>query len=557
MPSFDFQQRRPQMGTSPIQRVKVPQATRSPLADAQQTAPPSQASGGISSNQRGFSLKHIAISPPGAAQIPPQKKRGIALPARLRANMETLSGLPMDDVTVHYNSSHPIQLQAAAYTQGTDIYVGPGQEKHLAHEAWHIVQQKQGRVRPTRPSGKAPINDSPALEREAETMGAKARAIPYQGRPGNTSTGNSLRSGDRSQLASATQPSTVPIQMVSIRNTKTGEFYPDTEDMSAEERRALALELFQLNNQSGLEQLRAAHSNEEFSDAALAGLAAPVGQEDLPFEEMESEKESESEKQSSQKRKRANSESTRKKQKREPKGPRVRPYDNLSEGESESEDPDVVWRALREEEDPFTEGLRPPQGHDPGITASAHIASGSKAKVKSGWVSATRSRKVAGAWSTEKGGGRRVARFRIPKGERGKKVRLGGEDGPESRKVYDLTEQEQAAEVFPALQGTAYNSAKGSQEVLIHGGLGSEDVTDVLQSRKISVKDYNKLKEEIAAQKEKGGTASYSGMEVYAAFRTRAKQTGKAHPRVLLREPKPEKEKPEKEKEEDEDYSSS
>jgi hypothetical protein len=25
----------------------------------------------------------------------------------------------------------------------------PGQEQHLPHEAWHVVQQKQGRVKPT------------------------------------------------------------------------------------------------------------------------------------------------------------------------------------------------------------------------------------------------------------------------------------------------------------------------------------------------------------------------------------------------------------------------
>jgi hypothetical protein len=562
MQSFDHFQRRSQRSASPIQKAKLPHAIRSPLAENQQTASPSQAPGEIHSNQRAFSLKHIPISPPAAAQVPSQEGRGTALPSRLKAGMETLSGLPMDDVRVHYNSSHPLQLQAAAYTQGAEIYVGPGQEKHLAHEAWHIVQQKQGRVLPTHPSGNAPINDSPVLEREAETMGQKARMMFRQRwrdrRSIYPSVGNPLQSDARPQLASATQSSTAPIQMVRITNSKTGEDYEqDTEDMTPQERRALALELFQLANFEGLRQLREAHPDEDFSHETLAGLAAPVRREDLPVEEMESEKEDEPEKQSSQKRKRANSGSSRKKQKRQPTGPRVRPYHNLSEGESESEDPDVVWRALREDEDPSTEGLRPPEGHDPSITASAHVAAGSKAKIKSGWISATRSRKVAGAWSTEKGGGKRVARFRIPKGERDKTIRLGGKKGEESRKVYDLTEQEQAKEVFPALQGTAYNAAKGSQELLIHGGLGPEDVMDVFQSQKISVKDYNKLKEEIAVQKEKGGTASYGGMEVYAAFRTRAKQTGQPHPRVLLREPKPEKEKPEKEKDEDEDSSSS
>jgi hypothetical protein len=36
-----------------------------------------------------------------------------------------------------------------AYTQGQDIYVGRGQNKHLSHEGWHAVQPMQARVQPT------------------------------------------------------------------------------------------------------------------------------------------------------------------------------------------------------------------------------------------------------------------------------------------------------------------------------------------------------------------------------------------------------------------------
>lgn len=59
------------------------------------------------------------------------------------------SGHSMDNVKVHYNSSEPASLQAHAYAQGTDIHLASGQERHLPHEAWHIVQQAQGRVKPT------------------------------------------------------------------------------------------------------------------------------------------------------------------------------------------------------------------------------------------------------------------------------------------------------------------------------------------------------------------------------------------------------------------------
>lgn len=78
-----------------------------------------------------------------------QKKNRTGLPDNLKAGIENLSGYSMDDVRVHYGSSKPAAVQAYAYTQGTDIYVAPGQERHLPHEAWHVAQQMAGRVAPT------------------------------------------------------------------------------------------------------------------------------------------------------------------------------------------------------------------------------------------------------------------------------------------------------------------------------------------------------------------------------------------------------------------------
>ncbi len=96
------------------------------------------------------------------------------LPDSLKAGIENLSGLAMDDVKVHYNSSKPAQLQALAYTQGTEIEVAPGQEQHLPHEAWHVVQQKQGRVRPTVQMKGRGVNNDSGLEKEADLMGKQA-----------------------------------------------------------------------------------------------------------------------------------------------------------------------------------------------------------------------------------------------------------------------------------------------------------------------------------------------------------------------------------------------
>ncbi|MEA3046197.1 MAG: hypothetical protein QOJ53_529 [Sphingomonadales bacterium] len=97
------------------------------------------------------------------------------LPNQLKQGVEALSGLSLDDVRVHYNSSRPAKLDALAYAQGKDIHLGPGQEQHLPHEAWHVVQQAQGRVKPTAQmkDGMA-INDDLGLEHEADVMGAKA-----------------------------------------------------------------------------------------------------------------------------------------------------------------------------------------------------------------------------------------------------------------------------------------------------------------------------------------------------------------------------------------------
>ena len=103
-----------------------------------------------------------------------RKANNTGLPDNLKSGVESLSGMSMDDVKVHYNSDKPAQLQALAYAQGTDIHVGPGQESHLPHEAWHVVQQKQGRVQPTVQMEGTHTNTDKSLDAEADTMGAKA-----------------------------------------------------------------------------------------------------------------------------------------------------------------------------------------------------------------------------------------------------------------------------------------------------------------------------------------------------------------------------------------------
>lgn len=114
-----------------------------------------------------------------ANQQPVLKKRNnTGLSDDLKSGIEYLSGFDMSDTKVHYNSDKPAQLNAHAYAQGTDIHLASGQEKQLPHEAWHVVQQKQGRVQPTlqRKSG-VNINDDVGLEKEADVMGAMAKTV--------------------------------------------------------------------------------------------------------------------------------------------------------------------------------------------------------------------------------------------------------------------------------------------------------------------------------------------------------------------------------------------
>jgi hypothetical protein len=115
------------------------------------------------------------LSVQGKFQTIQKKENKTGLPDNLKSGVENLSGFSMDDVKVHYNSSQPAQLNALAYAQGTDIHVAPGQEQHLPHEAWHVAQQKQGRVQPTmQMKAGVAVNDDPGLENEADVMGAKA-----------------------------------------------------------------------------------------------------------------------------------------------------------------------------------------------------------------------------------------------------------------------------------------------------------------------------------------------------------------------------------------------
>lgn len=151
------------------------------------------------------SEQHLQLKSFGDEAPPPQdgdssKENNTGLPDELKSGIERLSGYSLDDVNVNYNSNKPAELQAHAFAQGNEIHVAPGQEKHLAHEAWHVVQQKQGRVKSTvQAKGGDQINDDPSLEKEADVMGVKAIQMKAKNSPQNLIEKNS--NSEVSQLA--------------------------------------------------------------------------------------------------------------------------------------------------------------------------------------------------------------------------------------------------------------------------------------------------------------------------------------------------------------------
>lgn len=141
------------------------------------------------------------------AESPEARPNNTGLPDNLKSGIENLSGMSMDHVKVHYNSSQPAQLNAHAYAQGSHIHVAPGQERHLPHEAWHVVQQAQGRVQPTmQMKAGIAVNDDKGLEAEADAMGANALGVGQMLRraqpatldmvPSDASATNGLRTGN-------------------------------------------------------------------------------------------------------------------------------------------------------------------------------------------------------------------------------------------------------------------------------------------------------------------------------------------------------------------------
>lgn len=164
-------QRRENLGADP-QNMPIQRMEEEELMQGKATAEALQMMGGEEEELMQGKAKGETLQRQGGAE------------QSLMQGVEALSGTDMSGVNVHYDSPAPAKVQAHAYAQGSDIHVARGQEKHLPHEAWHVAQQRQGRVQPTTQVGGMPVNDDASLEKEADTMGAKASQFAAQTKAG-------------------------------------------------------------------------------------------------------------------------------------------------------------------------------------------------------------------------------------------------------------------------------------------------------------------------------------------------------------------------------------
>nr|WP_277881636.1 GNAT family N-acetyltransferase [Phormidium sp. FACHB-592] len=103
------------------------------------------------------------------------------MPAPLRTHMESAFNASFANVKIH-EGNHVGAVGAIAYTQGNDVHFAPGQfnpdtrsgKALIGHELAHVLQQRQGRVKPTTQVNGLPVNDQSNLEQEADTLGQKA-----------------------------------------------------------------------------------------------------------------------------------------------------------------------------------------------------------------------------------------------------------------------------------------------------------------------------------------------------------------------------------------------
>ena len=122
------------------------------------------------------------LAGPGQSKPAAQPKaNNTGLPGGLVNKMEKVFKTDMSHLDVRVNSKEPAKVDAIATAQGNRVDIAPGHynpntskgQSLIAHEAWHTIQQAQGRVKPTMQAKGKAINNDRGLEAEADRMGAR------------------------------------------------------------------------------------------------------------------------------------------------------------------------------------------------------------------------------------------------------------------------------------------------------------------------------------------------------------------------------------------------
>gem|GEM_PF-3844556 len=147
----------------------------------------SPSNGGSGSASPGtFQLKRKKIVQPALKQNKSPFKlpqgTGASMGKSLRSKMEKSFKADFSKVKVFKNSKKAKAIGAFAFAQGNNVHFAPGQydpyspkgQELIGHELAHVVQQREGRVNPTKTQNGLGVNDNAGLEREADLLGKKA-----------------------------------------------------------------------------------------------------------------------------------------------------------------------------------------------------------------------------------------------------------------------------------------------------------------------------------------------------------------------------------------------
>lgn len=96
------------------------------------------------------------------------KKNTTGIPTAMKQHFENASKIPLDDVHVIYNSDKPAKINASSFSQGENIYIGPGYQKDLHHELIHYIQKRTMPISVTHKHNGMSFNSTPLLEKAAD-----------------------------------------------------------------------------------------------------------------------------------------------------------------------------------------------------------------------------------------------------------------------------------------------------------------------------------------------------------------------------------------------------